>query len=208
MEYSVVNENTKLDKNGNTNFFKMKKYFNWTVLILGILTVMSFGQQNPEQDFINKAIMSNQYEIAMAQQAGARSANEAIKSYSTMLVDEHQKVLGELQQYAKSKGWTVSDQLDQTHTDLLGTLDGADSSAYDQSFKDAAIASHEKAIALYESLATDQSVQDSTLKSWAADKLPALRSHLQQAKDLRATNGETKTKMMPPVIDTTKANKM
>lgn len=186
----------------------MKKYLNWTVLILGIMTVMSFAQQNPEQDFVNKAVMANQYEIAMAQQAGQRSTNEAVKSYSRMLVEEHQKVLNELQKYAESKGWTVTSELDQAHQDQLATLSGTDSGSYDQSFKDAAIASHEKSIALFEGANGDNTLTDETLRTWIADKLPALRSHLTQAQELKLNNRSPETNMMPPVPDTMKRNKM
>lgn len=54
----------------------MKKYIRWTVIILGIMTFMSFGQENTEQSFLSKAIMANQYEIALAQKVvNAHRAN-------------------------------------------------------------------------------------------------------------------------------------
>lgn len=49
---------------------------------------MSFGQENAEQSFLSKAIMANQYEIALAQQAGERSSSESVKAYAQMLVDD------------------------------------------------------------------------------------------------------------------------
>lgn len=185
----------------------MKKYLHWTVIILGVMTVMAFGQQNPEQDFVNRAIMANQYEIAMARQAGQRSSNEAVKTYSQMLVDEHQKMLNELQKYAEAKGWTVSDQLDETYQGQLGNLEGSASERYDQSFKNAAIASHEKSIALYEAAGLDAAITDATLKTWISDKLPSLKSHLGQARDLRLEEGNGVKKLIPPLNDTIKTNK-
>lgn len=66
----------------------MKKYLSWTVIIQGIMTFMSFGQENAEQSFLSKAIMANQYEIALAQQTGERSSSESVKAYAQMLVDD------------------------------------------------------------------------------------------------------------------------
>lgn len=184
----------------------MKKYLNWTVVILGIITFMSFGQQNAEQDFVNKAIMANQYEIALAQQAAERSSNESIKAYSQMLVEDHQKVASDLQKYAESKGWTVSTELGTMHKGLLGTLEGTDSSTYDQAFKDAAIASHEEAIAMYEETHGSSTITDESLKTWIADTLPSLKAHLGHAQELKTDMAKpvkpvenTIPPMVPPV---------
>jgi len=185
----------------------MKKFLQWGVIILGIMTFMSFGQQNPEQDFVNKAVMANRFEIAMAQQANERSSNEAVKAYSQMLIDEHQKVLNELQEYANSKGLTISDQLDQMHQGEVNALGELGADAYDKSFRNAAVASHEKSIALYESAGADDAITDTTLKTWISDKLPSLRTHLTQAQELRLDNGGTSMKKLPPIVDSLKMNK-
>ncbi|TDQ80010.1 DUF4142 domain-containing protein [Sphingobacterium yanglingense] len=186
----------------------MKKYLNWAVVILGIITVMSFGQQNPEQDFVNKAVMANQYEVALAQQAGQRSSNESIKAYSRMLVDEHQQILNELRQYAEAKGWTISTDLDQTHQGQLEVLEGTEVDRYNQAFKDAAVASHENSIALYEAVNGNNAMTDETLKIWVADKLPTLKSHLSQAQQLKLDDTAPINNQVPPTIDTVRNNKM
>lgn len=188
-------------------YIKMKKYLNWTVVILGIITFMSFGQQNAEQDFVSKAIMANQYEIALARQAAERSSNESIKAYARMLAEDHQKVSSELQKYAESKGWTVSMELGSTHKDLLGTLKGTGNSGYDQAFRDAAIASHEEAIAMYEEAHSNKAITDESLKTWIADTLPSLKAHLGQAQGLKADNTRPVGKRIPPMVDRVNKNK-
>lgn len=182
----------------------MKKYLNWTVVILGIITFMSFGQENAEQDFVNKAIMANQYEIALAQQAVDRSSNEAIKDYSKMLVEDHQMVASDLQKHAESKGWTVSTELGTEHKDLLGTLEGTDSSTYDQAFKEAAIASHEQTIAMYEEAQGNNAITDEGLKSWISVTLSSLKAHLGQAQELKTEMSKPVGKTMPPMAPVNK----
>lgn len=177
----------------------MKKYLSWTVVILGIMTFRSFGQENAEQNFVNKAIMANQYEIVLAQQAGERSSSESVKVYTQMLMDDHQKVAKDLQTYAESKGWIVSTDLGTTHQDLLTSLEGTDSSAYDQAFKDAAIASHEEAIAMYEQAQGNNAITDESLKTWIADTLPSLKAHLEQAQGLQVNSNKPARKPIPPM---------
>lgn len=177
----------------------MKKYLSCTVIILGIMTFMSFGQENAEQNFVTKAIMANQYEIALAQQAGERSTSESVKAYAQMLVDDHQQVAKDLQEYAEAKGWTVSTDLGTPHQDLLTSLEGTNSSAYDQAFKDAAIASHEEAIAMYEEAQGNNAITDESLKTWIADTLSSLKAHLGQAQGLQINSNKPVRKPIPPM---------
>src|SRR5690606_33993406 len=177
----------------------MKKYLRWTVIILGIITFMSFGQENAEKSFLSKAILANQYEIALAQQAGERSSSESVKAYAQMLIDDHQKVAKDLQKYAEAKGWTVSTDLGATHQDLLNSLAGTDSSTYDQAFKDAAITSHEEAIAMYEAAQGNNAITDESLKTWIATTLPSLKTHLGKAQGLQIHSNKRVRKPLPPM---------
>lgn len=163
----------------------MKKCLAWSVVILGIVTLMSFGQTNSEQDFLNRAAIANRFEIALANQALERSSNEEVKGYARMLIDEHEKLLNQLNQYATSKKIEVSNDLDQEHLAQLDALKELTVESYDNSFKNTVIATHQKSISLFESAATDESITDSVLKTWITDTLPFLKSHLAQAQELK-----------------------
>lgn len=183
----------------------MKTYLKVCVVILGIITLQSFIQQTEEQDFIAKSVMSNRFEIAMAEQAIEKSDNVATKAYARELVADHQKILAELEAYAQSKGLNVPQGIDREHQSKLESLAVLDKGRYDELFQETAIASHEKSIALFERAGTDNMTEDDDFRTWITDRLPSLRSHLAKAKALLNTNGnnkETMPKIMPKVKDT------
>ncbi|NGM61028.1 DUF4142 domain-containing protein [Sphingobacterium sp. SGG-5] len=155
----------------------MKTYLKVCVVILGIITLQSFAQQTAEQDFINKSVMSNRFEIAMAEQAIEKSNSAATKAYARELVADHQKILAELEAYAQSKGLTIPQEMGREHQSRLESLAALNKDRYDQVFQETAVTSHEKSIALFEQAGTDNTTEDDGFRSWINDRLPSLRSH-------------------------------
>lgn len=192
----------------NKIMYQMKKHLKWNVFILGMITLMSFQQQNKEQDFVNMAAIASKFEVSMAEQAVERSSNLAIKKYSQMLIDDHQKLANELQQYAGSKGLTFPAQLDVAHQAKIDSMLTIDARNYDQAYKAAAVASHQKSISLYQAATINSDLMDTMLKTWIADKIPVMTMHLDEIKNVRLTNlAKFKTKTQP-TTDTTKMHKM
>lgn len=167
-------------------------------IFLGIIALLAFKQQNAEQEFITKAYMSNQYEIAVAKLASERSKNDAVKNYASMLIDDHQKLIGDLQKMSSTLGFTLTDGLDADHQKKWDMVKGSDSTSFDQAFKDEAIASHQQAIDLFEKASSNEQIKDTALKNWIIGTLPSLKAYLDQARVLVA-NGATETaSTIPP----------
>lgn len=167
-------------------------------IFLGIIALLAFKQQNAEQEFIKKAYMSNQYEIAIAKLASERSNNDAVKNYASKLIDDHQKLIGDLQKMSSTLGFTLTDGLDADHQKKWDMVKGSDSTSFDQAFKDEAIASHQQAIDLFEKASSNEQIKDVGLKNWIIGTLPSLKAHLDQARVLVA-NGATETaSTIPP----------
>ncbi|MEN5055546.1 DUF4142 domain-containing protein [Sphingobacterium kitahiroshimense] len=176
----------------------MIKNLKFCGIFLGIIALLAFKQQNADQEFITKAYMSNQYEIAVAQLASEKSNNDAVKTYASMLVDDHQKLISDLQKMSGALGMTLTDGLDADHQKKLDMVKGSDSTSFDQTFKDDAIASHQQAIDLFEKASSNDQIKDTALKNWIIATLPSLKAHLDQARVLGA-NGTTETaSSIPP----------
>lgn len=164
----------------------MKRYLKYCFAVLG--TVMLFlpdifaQEANKEQDFLTKAVSSNQFEIALGTQALKQSENESIKQYGQMLINDHTKVLEELQEAAATKKLVLPNGMEENQASILKSLSILSGADFDNAFKDVAIKTHESAIALFEHAANN--LNDQELRSWAAEKVPSLRSHLEQAKSL------------------------
>ncbi|NGM66193.1 DUF4142 domain-containing protein [Sphingobacterium sp. SGR-19] len=165
----------------------MKGYLKFCSAVLGAVILFLpdiFAQEtNKDQDFLTKAVSSNQFEIALGTQAVKQSENEEIKQYGRMLINDHTKVLKELQQAAVTKKLVVPDGMDEHQASILKSLSVLSGTDFDNAFKDVAIKTHENAIALFENAASN--LNDQEFRNWAAEKVPSLKSHLEQAKSLQ-----------------------
>jgi len=142
--------------------------------------------------------MSNQYEIAIAKLASEKSNNDAVKNYASTLVDDHQKLIVDLQKMSSSQGFTLTDGLDDDHQKKWDIMNGSDSTNFDQAFKDEAIASHLKAIDLFEKASSSEQIKDTALKNWIIGTLPSLKAHLDQARILVADGSNETASGIPP----------
>ncbi|MFD1772165.1 DUF4142 domain-containing protein [Sphingobacterium suaedae] len=164
----------------------MKKYWNRGVIVLGmiILSFSAFAQtDSTDQDFVTRAIHANRFEVAAGSQAMERSEDAAVRQYGQMLVTEHTTVLEELEKAAVAKKLMLPDAMEENHASILKSLGSLTGNDFNNAFKDIMIKSHEDAIALFTQAASG--LHDSELKSWASDKIPALKKHLEQAKALQ-----------------------
>ena len=179
----------------------MKTYLKICARILGIIALQSFKQQDHRQDFIQKAIMSNRFEIALAEQAINKSDNVALQELGRKLVEDHQKNLSELEAYANANELSFPKELDEEHQGKLESFATLDKGAYDRSFKEAIVGSHEQSIALYEGIAEESLIEDEELKKWVSEKLPSLRSHLDRSKSLSLDTSTVMPRTFPPITD-------
>ncbi|MBD1423182.1 DUF4142 domain-containing protein [Sphingobacterium chuzhouense] len=169
----------------------MKRYLKYCFAVLGAVILFLpdiFAQEaNKDQDFLTKAVSSNQFEIALGTQALKQTENEEIKQYGRMLINDHTKVLEELQEAAMAKKLVMPDGMEEDQASILKSLSVLSGADFDNAFKDIAIKTHENTIALFENAASN--LNDQEFRSWAAEKVPSLRSHLEQAKALQIKSG-------------------
>lgn len=149
-----------------------------------VLFLPVFAQENSkDQDFLTKAANSNQFEIALGTQALKQSENEGIVQYGQTLINDHTKVLEELQEAAVAKKLAMPNGLEENQASILKSLSVLSGADFDNAFKDVMIKTHEGAIALFEDAANN--LNDPEFRNWAAEKVPLLRSHLEKARSLQ-----------------------
>lgn len=145
-------------------------------------------QMMDNQEFVHDAASSNSFEIAAGNLAAANSQSDEIKAYGQMMVDDHGAVGAELTELATSKGWTIPTQMQQKHRADLERLTGLTGPEFDEEFINLMIKSHEEAVALFTDASdVETGVEDNTLRGFAAEKLPGLKAHLEEAKQLETT---------------------
>lgn len=121
-------------------------------------------------------------EIQLAQVALQKASNADIQQFAQRMIDDHNSANDRISALAGQKGVSLPSSLPpdkQAAIDELSTFSGAD---FDKAYMDKNVVTHAKAVLL----AVLQSTRgkDSDVRSLALGLLPALRSHLQTARDI------------------------
>lgn len=136
------------------------------------------------QSFVTQASSSNTFEIQAGQLANTKGQDQRIKDYGTHMIADHTAVGLEMAALATAKGWSIPNNLQPKEQTNLNRLNAVTGAQFDQEFIRIMVASHEDAVDLFTSASGRNGVPDSTLRNFAEDKLPALKTHLEQARSL------------------------
>ena len=144
------------------------------------------GQQavsSATRQFVDKAAMTDMFEIQAGQIAQQKSTTPAYKDFAQMTIDDHTKTTEQIKSMLpKLPGVQPPPQLDKKHQALLDKLNAASGAAFERTYKSDQVKGHREAVAMFERYAKRGDNPD--LKKWAADTLPTLRTHLQHAQAL------------------------
>jgi putative membrane protein len=140
------------------------------------------------QAFVTAASSGNNFEIAAGALAQSKGQDERVKHYGEHMVTDHTAAAAEMKTLADQKNWTVlgPTELMTKHRQNLDILIAATGTDFDKKFAQIMVESHQETVNLFEVGAANRGVSDGDLRTMAAGKLPTLRTHLQEAVDLKA----------------------
>ena len=163
----------------------MKTFF-MTVLTVALLSsaLDSAAQQTQIQDsdFAKKAADGGMLEVTLGQMALKQGESQKVKNYGKMMVYDHSKVNKELMALAKKKKIEIPRELSSAKKPMIDSLASQSGKSFDMLYMNMMIASHEETIGLFQDEAAGG--KDADLKKWADSKIPALKHHLEMAKQL------------------------
>ena len=144
-------------------------------------TATTTGTPLSTQDstFVMKAAMGGMMEVEGGNTAQQNAANDRVKAFGTMMVNDHSKANSELMSLAQQHGLMVPTTLPadmQSHLKEMGNMKGA---SFDKHYMGMMVSDHAKDIAEFEKQANNGN--DPDLKAWAAKTLPTLRMHADSA---------------------------
>lgn len=175
-----------------------------TVFLLSV-PVMSMAQQpakpsqatqqqaqlsQQDRQFVEKAAMSDQFEIQTGKLATEKARNDKVKTFGQHMIDDHGKTSATMKTLAQQKSVELPTKLDAEHQRKLTQLQGLSGAQFDSAYVQGQLEAHQTAVTLFERQA--QQGQDSDLKSFALQTLPTLKEHLQQVQSMQpalASNG-------------------
>ncbi len=138
----------------------------------------------PDANFANNTLADGTFEIQMAQRMLKDSKDANVRQFAQQMITDHTKVGDELRQITKAEGMNVTDRLTNEQTGVLNQMEKLTGKPLQTMYITKAIEGHEAAVSTFATIAETSSRP--TFKTFAAKHLPALKMHLQMAKDMQA----------------------
>ncbi|MCX6838826.1 MAG: DUF4142 domain-containing protein [Verrucomicrobia bacterium] len=161
-----------------------------TTLAFCVALIFASNGMSADKDTLNAAdvkFVKNEAAAGMAvvklAGLGAQKAVRTdVKAFAEMLVTDHTKANEELTKLAAAKGVDLSAVIDPKYAETFQKLEKTESADFDKEFLAEVTSGHKKCVSNFEEAAKDS--KDSDLKMWAEKMVPALKTHLEQAKEL------------------------
>lgn len=134
-------------------------------------------------DFVKEVAISDMFEIESSKLA-EQKGNAQEKSFAQQMVTDHTKTSGELKTLVGNGKVqaTLPAALDSSHQSKLDKLKAATGKSFSSDYESYQVSAHQDAVSLFERYANGG--DNPALKDWAGKTLPALRHHLEMAKEL------------------------
>ena len=155
----------------------------YVIAALATLSLAGCGAPSTPE-FIQKAAMSDMYEVQAGKLAAEKGQSDAVKQFGQQMVDAHTKTTDELMGIVKSKNIKVDvpTKLDSEHQKLIDDLNSASAKDFDKTYASQQVDAHQNAVKLFKKYA--ENGDDPDVKQFAAKTLPAIEHHLDEAKKL------------------------
>ncbi len=142
-------------------------------------------------NFVEKASLSDMYEIESAKLALERSKVQAVKDYAQAMHDAHMASSRELMSLAAGALVTPPTQLDSHFSGQLDQLREASVEDFDDRYLDQQTEAHENTLSLMRDFASDG--RDAGLQSFAQKMAPIIEAHLTRVKALDDSDADEVT---------------
>ena len=135
--------------------------------------------------FVEQAASSDLYEVAAGKLASEKGQSEAVKTFGRHMVEAHSKTTEELKGIVQSEKLDVKlpTELNKKQQSMLEALTEAKPEEFDTLYIQQQIKAHEKAADLFDKYA--ERGENQALKQFAANTLPTIKRHLEEARKLQ-----------------------
>lgn len=158
----------------------------FSLLVMSALPLPALAADMTAEKFVAKAASSNLFEIDSSRLALERPVAAGTRDFARRMIDDHTRTGQRLAEVLKNAGSPIvpPKAMGEEHSKLMGKLSSAAPDDFEELYIKMQEDAHEEAVDLFEDYAGDG--KDPALKSFAAETLPALRSHHEMARDLKA----------------------
>lgn len=132
--------------------------------------------------FAEELAASNAAEIELARLAYVRAQSPEVRTFAQRMLTEHRDMSIALDNFALQRGHVIAWRIEPDMTTTIERLSIVDSASFDRAYADEMVSAHEAAVARLET----QAATSRETASIANQFLPAVRHHLEMARDLDA----------------------
>lgn len=132
---------------------------------------------------------ANIAEVESGKLALEKGKSAEVRKFAQMMVDDHNKGLGDVKSLAKVKGVELPDGPDMKHKAVMLEFKALTGNTFDSRYiKQTGIGDHEATEKLLKK--TQAEAKDADLKALATKMLPAVQGHLKHAQQMASTGGK------------------
>ena len=131
---------------------------------------------------INDLAQANRAEVEVGKLALEKASNPDVKKFAQHMVDDHAKMLDEVQKLAQSKDVKLSEGVGVKHAATKKRLAASSGDSFDKAYMNAMVKDHQATMKDLEKISRD--AKDPDLKAAADKALPEVKEHLQQAQQI------------------------
>jgi len=159
------------------------------VSVAGLALMISHARADElpraDKSFINSAAEAGNAEVKASKIALEKTTNPDVKSFATLMVDEHTTVGDNLKKLAATKNVEPPTEPSMAQRAKIAVLEKLDGATFDKQYVNMiGVSAHKDAVKLFSKNATE--AKDPDVKDFAAKTLPNLQHHLDMANALKA----------------------
>lgn len=154
------------------------------VLTAATLALASCGGAPSTSDFVRKAAMLDLFEVEAGKIASEKGQSDTVKQYGQHMVEAHGKTAGALKGIVEAEKLDLAlpGRLSKRYHTMIEALNKAKPEDFDRTYAEQQVKAHKRAADLFDDYAEDG--DNAALKEFAANVLPTIKEHLQQAEKL------------------------
>jgi len=140
---------------------------------------------NADHNFAMKAAQGGMAEVKLGQLAEQKGTNPMVKEFGRRMVEDHSKANKQLMSVASTQNVPLPNEIDKADQATYDRLSKLSGDAFDRAYAHDMVKDHTKDVSEFQKEA--KSGQDTAIKNFAAQTLPTLQSHLDEARRMEQT---------------------
>jgi len=153
--------------------------------------VTTLGEATTAASFAQQAASSGIFEVESGRLAMDKSSREPIRTYASQMVQHHTPANQQLMTLARAHGIEPQPILNGQQQMMMTEMQRLSGAEFDRSFVANQVAAHQETIRIYEQARTSTDPGMQPFREFAAQSIPMLQQHLQQAQALAGSGTPT-----------------